>query len=108
MRSDKFKAYKLRVAGRSYNEINRLLGVSKATLSAWFSNIELPDEARQRLQKRTVEGGAKKLIERNKEQSRIAEQRATETRTKASREIGKISKRDLFIVGVSLYWAEGH
>lgn len=48
------------------------------------------------------------LIARNKKQTHIAQQRATKTRKDASGVINKISKRDLLILGASLYWAEGY
>ena len=41
MRLDKNQALKLRLLGKSYNEINKALGVPKATLSDWFADLQL-------------------------------------------------------------------
>ena len=108
MRKDNFKAYKLRMAGKSYNEISRLLKVPKSTLSTWFSTLEIPQEAKDRLKKRVYEKSVTALIERNKNQTILAEKRALEVRSRAIKEVGALSKRDIFIAGTALYWAEGH
>lgn len=108
MRNDKFKAYKLRIRGRSYGEIARLLGIPRSTLSSWFSGLILPQEARDRLKKRIYEKSIKALIKRNAEQTYLAEKRAKQIRYASKSEVGRTSKRDLLIVGIALYWAEGY
>lgn len=108
MRSDKFKAYKLRMQGRSYTEISNLLFVPKSTLSNWFSELIIPEGARERINKRVYAKSTAALIERNKSQTYQAEKRASGTRSLASSQVGSLSDRDLFIVGIALYWAEGH
>ena len=108
MRLDKHKAYKLRLQGKSYGEINKLLGVPKATLSDWFANLELSNAAKKRISDRVHETSVKALIKRNKLQTHLAEQRAKLTRETAKKEIVELSKKELFLVGVALYWAEGY
>ena len=108
MRSDKFKAYKLRMAGRSYNEITRLIKVPKSTLSGWFTDLELPKEATKRLKDRVHAASIRGLIARNKNQTTLAEARSTEMHNGGKKLIKYISKRDLLIIGTSLYWAEGY
>ena len=108
MRSDKFKAYKLRMAGRSYNEISRLLKVPKSTLSGWFTDLELPKEAIKRLGDRVHEASVRGLVARNKNQTILAEMRSKEIHDSGKKLIKAISKRDLLIIGTALYWAEGY
>jgi len=108
MRNDKNKALKFRLQGRSYNEITKLLGVPKSTLSGWFTGLELPDSAKERLNKRVYEKSVKAIIKRNKLQTHLAEQRARKIREVSRKKIEKLSDRDLFIVGIVLYWAEGY
>lgn len=108
MRSDKFKAYKLRIVGRSYNEISRLLKVPKSTLSGWFTDLELSEEATKRLKDRVYAASLRGLIARNKNQTTLAEARSKEMHEKGRRLIKNISKRDLLIIGTALYWAEGY
>ncbi len=108
MRNDKFRAYKLRFAGRSYSEISNLLDIPKSTLSGWFSDLEIPQEAQDRIKKRVHDSSLKALLKRNANQTRLAETKAQSTRAGAIKEVGPLSKRDLFIAGIALYWAEGH
>ena len=99
---------KLRLQGRSYNEINKILGIPKATLSNWFIGLELPEEAKERIKKRVYEKSVLGLIKRNKLQTHIAEQKARKTRETAKREIEQLSKKELLLIGTALYWAEGY
>lgn len=108
MRSDKFKAYKLRMAGRSYNEISRLLRVPKSTLSGWFTDLELPEKATKRLKDRVDAASIRGLIARNKNQTILAEARSKEMHAGGTKLIKNISKRDLLIIGTALYWAAGY
>lgn len=101
------RALRLRLAGKSYNEIRDTLGVPKSTLSNWFKNVVLSDTARTRLTSRMSLGSAM-LIKRNKMQTHKAEQRARETRAVAKEEIPTLTRRDLLITGAVLYWAEGY
>ena len=48
------------------------------------------------------------MIKRNKSQTELAEARAIEERRLAAIEARKISRDPLFLIGVSLYWAEGY
>jgi hypothetical protein len=104
----KEQALKLRLKGCSYNEINKKLGIPKSTLSGWFKNIVLSKEAQTRLNNRITEGGLSTLIKRNKMQTYLAQARAKENSRKAEREIRKISKYELCILGAALYWTEGY
>lgn len=108
MRKDKNQALKLRLEGRSYNEIGQVLGVPKSTLSVWFTGLELSLRARERIQKRVYNGSLKGLIKRNKNQTHLAVQRARNTRVQAEREVKKISQDELKLIGTALYWAEGY
>ena len=108
MRNDKEKVLKLRLAGKSYNEISKLLGTPKSTLSGWLKNLHLSDTARKRLNARVKEGSLKGLLKHNKQQTVLAHKRAKDIRQTASKQIDKISKHELLILGVALYWGEGY
>lgn len=103
------KAFKLRRSGRSYNEINKLLGVPKSTLSGWFSGLTLSKEATKRLISRHRAGTAV-LIKRNIAQTHKARERARIIRHNAAKDLEStfITKDLLLIVGVCLYWGEGY
>lgn len=100
-------ALKLRLVGKSYNEIQKITGVPKSTLSGWFKNVVLSDNARERLLLRS-NIGTTMLVKRNKMQTHKAEQRAREMRALAKEKVPLLTKRDLLIIGAVLYWAEGY
>jgi len=101
------RALKLRLAGHSYNEIQKALGISKSTLSGWLKHVVLSSKARARLASRASLGSIT-LIKRNKMQTHMAEERAREIRALAKTKIPTLTKRDLLIIGTVLYWAEGY
>lgn len=108
MRNDKKLALKYRIQGKSYNEITKLLGVPKSTLSGWFYNLLLPELSKKRLQLRVHEGSVKGLIRKNKLQTLKAQKNALSIRSTANLQIGHLSKRELLILGAGLYWGEGY
>lgn len=99
----KAKAIRLRKMGLSYFEINDRLFVPKSTLSGWLRDVRLSTNQKQRLFLKGVEArkkGSSTLME-----SRI--RRTTEIINKASTEIGLLNDKDLMLIGITLYWAEG-
>ncbi|MDO8505961.1 MAG: hypothetical protein Q7S48_05330 [bacterium] len=108
MRKDRDKALRLRLEGKSYNEISVLLKVPKSTLSSWFGGLVLSSEARERINRRVAEGTLRGLIKRNKNQTHLAIQRMHTGRQAGCEEIGRISPEQLRLIGAALYWAEGY
>lgn len=108
MRKDKLKAFKLRLNGKSYTEINKILKVPKSTLSGWFSDLELSERAKEKILKRARKKSLEGLLKRNKNQTILAIKRKTDIQSKASKEINSISKKNLLFIGIALYWAEGY
>ena len=77
--------------------------MAKSSLSLWLRSVKLAKRQKQRLTAKrlaaVMRGGA---VKREK---RIA--LTKEIKDKARSEIGKLSERELFLIGVALYWAEG-
>lgn len=97
------RAHELRLQGRSYREIERLMGVAKSTQSSWFRDVPLTDEHRRRLQERKAGGGRS-----GADAVRSARLRRTEiVHETAAAEVGAIGDRELFLLGVIAYWCEG-
>ncbi len=100
---EKERAIILRRKGASYSQIRKILKVSKSTLSLWLKEYPLS------------EGRIREL--RDWSAQRIEHYRETRRRTRDTllkniyeEERGKIlplSKRDLLIAGLFLYWGEG-
>ena len=108
MRKDKEKAVQLRKKGFSYGEISKKLKIPKSTLSYWLRNIELSKSSKDILKKKGIEKSTTALIKRNKEQTKKAQEKAELIQNKSILEINKIGKKELFILGVALYWGEGY
>jgi len=108
MRNDKDAALKLRLNGKSYSEICSALGIPKSTLSGWFSDVVLSETAQKRITERSQKKSLDGLIKRNKNQTKLAWERARQIQNSASKEIDSLSKTDLLIVAAALYWAEGY
>jgi len=97
----------LRKKGFSYNEIQQKLNIPKSTLSLWLRDIQLSDIAQKRLNKRS-NIGTQILIRRNKDQTINAWKRAMRTQNTTMNEVGKLSHREILLVGAALYWGEGY
>ncbi|MGK5547869.1 hypothetical protein ACSNOH_24470 [Streptomyces sp. URMC 127] len=94
------RARELRRAGRTYDEIVAELGVSKSSVSLWVRDLPRP-ERRAREHCRVMAEARWAPIREARELER------RETKRIAAQEIGTLSDRELFLVGVGLYWAEG-
>ena len=108
MRSDKNSAIKLRKSGESYNQISVALNIPKSTLSYWLKDIVISQKAQEIIQSRVNSTSIAKLIERNKDQTRLAKERHDKIYELAKEEAKKFLSDSLFIVGLALYWGEGY
>lgn len=105
---EKEKALELRLKGRSINEISERLSIPKSTVGVWCRDVRLGTKQIERLAKRVKNGSYKGRI-RFLEKIRKKRMEEVETlKREGMKEIGKLSKRDLFIAGISMYWSEGY
>ena len=105
--AQRLKARRLRRKGFSINEIAKNVGFSKRTISRWCNDIFLNVKQKQVLWLRAK-------VKYNLNFKNYCESRHEATQEKIQtlkqegiKAIGDLSKRDLFIAGVALYWAEG-
>jgi transcriptional regulator with XRE-family HTH domain len=92
-------ARELRRQGRTYDEIVAELGVSKSSVSLWVRDLpKPPPRAEHMAMMREARWGPYR-----RERDLVRQQ----TKDAAAREIGRMTDRELFLVGVGLYWAEG-
>ncbi len=100
---EKERAIILRKEGRSYGEILKEIPVAKSTLSLWLKSVGLSILQKQRITEKRLEaarrGGLAKRFYREKITKEIKDE--------AKAEIGQISKNELWLMGIMLYWAEG-
>jgi hypothetical protein len=104
---EKYKALALRKKGYSYNEILRQIDVSKDTISRWCRDVKLTKSQKLRLYKKKYSGGLRGCIIGAKKKQKEREELTQKLLKEGIEEIGNLSKRDKFIIGAALYFAEG-
>lgn len=100
---EKQKAIKLRKKGKTYSEILAEIPVAKSTLSEWLKSVQLATPQKQRLTKKRKDSAMRGA--RARHETRILEVKEFEHSGLA--EIGRISDRELWLIAIALYWAEG-
>lgn len=100
-KTPRMRAQKMRDAGFSYNMIHDTLGVAKSTLSTWFKNR--PFTPNRKVLRRIQYGPIKSAEQRHNEKVAAIQRLGAE----GAREIGKLTRRDLWLVGLGLYIGEG-
>lgn len=101
---EKERAVQFRKQGQTYGEIAKKIKVSKSTLSLWLRKVEVPAEFISRIQQKKLDAVRLGWAARRKE--RIDR---TQLITDSAREEAKrLITQPLWLVGVTLYWAEGH
>ncbi|MFQ6084128.1 MAG: hypothetical protein ACE5WD_12345 [Candidatus Aminicenantia bacterium] len=100
---EKIQAIKLRREGLSYNEILKRVPVAKSTLSLWLRSVGLAKRQKQRLTKKRLAGALRGAMVKRSQRITITK----EIKKKARKEIGELSKRELWLIGTALYWGEG-
>jgi hypothetical protein len=101
------KAQELRRQGLSFREIRKVVPVSKSSLSAWLRLLPLTVE-----QEKQLEDRAKKNVDKGRERAALSNRKKRIAREDIAKgEAGVIFEKfkndPRFILGVSLYWAEG-
>ncbi|MDX5573976.1 hypothetical protein [Streptomyces sp. ID01-9D] len=95
------KARELRLRGMTYDQIQVELGCSKSSISLWVRDLPKPERTRTREQSSAIGRRGWEATLQRRDTERQAQKQ------KASDEVGAMSDRELFLLGVGLYWAEG-
>ncbi|MFJ2936649.1 hypothetical protein ACIO8G_28290 [Streptomyces sp. NPDC087219] len=95
------RARELRLQGMTYDRIQLELGCSKSSISLWVRDLPKPERKRSREEASEIARRGWEPVLRRREEERRA------TKDTAAAEIGEMSERELFLLGVGLYWAEG-
>ncbi|MFE3327653.1 hypothetical protein [Streptomyces sp. NPDC059176] len=95
------QARELRLQGMTYDQIQLELGCSKSSISLWVRDLPKP-------RPRYTDDERRALMRAGLARLQAARNEAREETKQAAREaVGRLSDRELFIAGVTLYWAEG-
>ncbi|GGZ71555.1 helix-turn-helix domain-containing protein [Streptomyces bluensis] len=95
------RARELRLQGWTYDQIQVELGCSKSSISLWVRDLPRPE--------RRDPSEQAKLAARKRWEHELAvrDEKREQTKAIAQQEIGSLTERELFLLGVGLYWAEG-
>lgn len=99
--SHKQSARELRARGMSYSEIQKIMPIPRSTLSLWLRNIEFSEVHKFRLKKKRLQAGLAAIEERKKKRR----QEIFEIRRSAAQDITQITKHELWLSGLLLYWS---
>ncbi len=101
MNNLRHEAELLRQQGFSYALINQKLGISKSTMSYWFK--DKPFTPNKQVLERIKNGPENIGLKRHNERV----QKVQQLKIQGIQELGKLSKRDLWLLGLGIYIGEG-
>ncbi len=100
---EKLEALSLRRLGKSYGEILQVVPVSKSTLASWLKSVSLSKAQKQRFSEKRRLAALKGAYTMHQQRISTTEEIFRE----AKAEVSNISHRELWLMGIMLYWAEG-
>ncbi len=104
---EKIKARKLRKKGESIKKIANLLHVSVSTASLWCRDVELTDKQIGNLRRRQTDPFYGKRLDYYLKKKKEFNLKLLNLKNEGIESIGSLSKREIFLIGVALYWGEG-
>ncbi len=104
---EKLRALELRRNGQSIKEIARKLKVSASSVSNWCKNVVLTPEQIKELEKHSRDPYYGKRLEYLLSQKRKKEEKIKFLLNQGKKEVGSLTKRELFLIGIALYWSKG-
>ncbi len=104
----KLRARVLRRDGQSIKSIARDLDVSQGSVSLWCRDIALSDEQLKILETNSKDPYYGKRLQNSLKQQGIRTEKTERLKREGIEEVGELTKRELLLVGIALYWAEGY
>lgn len=98
-------ARKLRSKGKSIRAITRMLQISSSSASIWCRDIELSAKHKAKLAKQSKNTELLRKFAKQRHEDKINHD--TQLFDQSKNEINKIGDKELFLLGLALYWAEG-
>ncbi len=103
----KIEAIRLRKSGKSIKNIAKLVDASISSVSSWCRNIELTANQKEMLEanaRNPYYAGRGVYLRKLKKRT---DSKIKRLQNMGLKRVGKLTKRELFIAGAILYWAEG-
>ena len=104
----KEKALEMRKSGASLGDISKKFNISKSTLSFWFKDIILIESVIRKIKTRGKIKSIQGLLRYSESKRKERIERRIFQKQKGAMALGKLSDRDILMVGLGLYWGEGY
>ncbi len=104
---EKLEARQLRRTGKSIKEIAQFLQVSVGGASLWCRDIILTSQQMENLRKRVTDPYYGKKADYLKRKAEEFSNKIAELKNQGIKEVGQLTNRDIFMIGIALYWGEG-
>ncbi|MFA5936814.1 MAG: helix-turn-helix domain-containing protein [Candidatus Paceibacterota bacterium] len=107
MRHDQLKVFELRKQGKTYREIERLLGISRSTLCDWFKDKEWSKHIKKSNTDKHIKISTEHLLKMNEGRRTMLEEKYKKVEEDAEKEFEIYKNNSLFMAGLMLYAGEG-
>ena len=104
----KERAIVLRKQGTSIKDIAKKLSVSSSTVSVWCRDIPLSERAINVIAKNGNEKAITALMMYSEKKRTLRKENELESASIGAKKTGTLSKRDIYCIGLGLYWGEGY
>lgn len=98
----------LRKQGQSIGSIALVFGISKSTVSSWCKNISLTQKQVDKIFNKAKEKSIRALIKYQELARASRQSKIVELTKEGIKDVGELFARDLYILGLGLYWTEGY
>lgn len=103
----RIKAREMRSKGESVKDIAKTLRVAKSTASLWVRDIILSVNQLEKLRKKEIKGAELGRLRSALKQKERRKSLIEYNNKLGLKNIGKLTKRELLISGLAIYWGEG-
>ncbi len=101
-------AESLRKSGLSIKDIAKKLDVSSSTVSLWCRDIVLTPAAIQKIVNTSAHKSTLGILHYTESLRQLRQQAVLEDKKQGASHLGQLSKRDIYCLGLGLYWGEGY
>jgi len=105
---EKFEAIQLRKSGKSIGVIAKSLNVSKSTVSFWCKDISLSQKQIAKIASDSKHHATSALLQSSERQREERQKNIANALLSGKNKVGILSDRDIFMLGLGLYWGEGY
>lgn len=103
----RLEARELRSQGVSVKTIAKTLGISKSTSSIWVRDIILSVEQLEALRQSSIKGSERGRLKGALAQKEKKRKLLEEAKIEGIKQLSQIQDKELFVMGLALYWGEG-